>query len=201
MGRRSSHKPDELRELIITTATQIVQSEGLSGLTARELARRIGYSPGTLYNVFKDLDDLILVIESRLLDDLAVRLRAVPEFHDPIERVCQLATAYLVFTQENPKLWNLLFEHHVSPNWEIPPAYKVKLETPLEILEHSLIPFIGTADKERLRRAARVIWASVHGITSLSTTEKLASITDDSAGVLIDKLVRTYLNGLKCVRE
>jgi AcrR family transcriptional regulator len=201
MGRRSSHKPEELRELIITTTTELLKSEGLTGLTAREIARRVGYSPGTLYNVFVDLDDLILVIESRLLDELASRLKDVPASLEPEERICQLASAYLAFTQDNPKLWNLLFEHRMPPGWEIPPAYKTKLEIPLTILENSMIPIIGNSDPARLHRAARVIWASIHGITSLATTDKLASITNDSAGVLIDELVRTYLAGLKHGRD
>ncbi len=196
MGRRSSHKPDELRELIIKTATQLLKSEGLAGLTARDLAGSIGYSPGTLYNVFDDLDDLILVIEGRLLDDLAQRLKDVPPSHDPVERVCQLAAAYLAFTHDNPKLWGLLFEHRMPSDWDMPPAYKAKLEIPLAILENSLIPIIGNANQERLSCTARVLWASVHGITSLSTSDKLSTITNDSADVLITTLVRTFLAGL-----
>jgi AcrR family transcriptional regulator len=197
MGRRSSHKPEELRELIISTTTDMISTKGLAGTTAREIARRIGYAAGTIYNVFEDLDDLILVIEGRMLDELAGRLKAVPVSEDPVERVCQLATAYLAFTQDNPKLWCLLFEHQMPAGWEIPPAFKAKLETPLAILADSLIPIIGANDPERLHRAARVIWASIHGITSLSTTQKLASITNDSADVLINRLVRTFLTGLK----
>jgi len=51
MGRRSIHSAEELRELIIQAATDIVERDGLAGLSAREIAKRIGYSPGTLYNV------------------------------------------------------------------------------------------------------------------------------------------------------
>ena len=71
MGRRSIHSPEELRELIIHATTEIVEQDGLEGLSAREIAKRIGYSPGTLYNVFENLDDILLTIEARLLDRLA----------------------------------------------------------------------------------------------------------------------------------
>jgi len=71
MGRRSVHTPEELRELIIQAATEIVEQHGLEGLSAREVAKRIGYSPGTIYNVFENLDDLLLTIEARLLASAA----------------------------------------------------------------------------------------------------------------------------------
>jgi len=48
------------------------------------------------------------------------------------------------------------------------------------------------------QRAARVLWAGVHGITSLSTADKLSVVTTESANRLIDDLVVTYLAGLAC---
>jgi hypothetical protein len=41
-----------------------------------------------------------------------------------------------------------------------------------------------------------VLWAGVHGITSLSTADKLSVVTTETAGRLIDDLVGTYLAGL-----
>ena len=58
MGRRSSHTAEELRELILDASTALISEGGLASLSAREVARRIGYSPGTLYNVFENLDDV-----------------------------------------------------------------------------------------------------------------------------------------------
>ena len=87
MGRRSIHTPDELRELIIEATTSIVEQDGLEGLSAREIAKRVGYSPGTLYNVFENLDDLLLIIEARLLDELAGRLADTDASGPPAETV------------------------------------------------------------------------------------------------------------------
>ena len=47
------------------------------------------------------------------------------------------------------------------------------------------------------KRAARVLWAGVHGITSLSTTDKLSIVTTEAAGSLVADLVATYLAGLR----
>lgn len=196
MGRRSIHTAEELRELILTSTTELIESEGLAGLSAREIARRIGYSPGTLYNVFDNLDDLVLTIEGRLLDRLAQSLRAVPETECPKDRLKNIAMAYLSFTHENPKLWNLLFEHHMQTGAEIPSWYQEKLESLLAEVERELGRLIPAASTDQVQRAARVLWAGVHGITSLSTTDKLSIVTTDAAAPLVRDLIDHYLNGL-----
>lgn len=197
MGRRSVHTPEELREHIIGAATELITAQGLSGLSAREVARRIGYSPGTIYNVFVNLDDLVLTIEERLLDELDTTLRDLPTTQEPREHLLQLAEAYLRFTHKNPRLWNLLFEHHLPASVDVPPAYREKLDGLLARIENALRPLAGTTNEDELKRRSRVLWAGVHGITSLSTADKLSSITPESAWPLVKDMIETYLNGLR----
>jgi AcrR family transcriptional regulator len=199
MGRRSIHTAEELRELILKAATELIETDGLAGLSAREIARRIGYSPGTLYNVFDNLDDLVLTIEARLLDRLAARLAEVAPAPTPQEHLQRLAEAYLKFTSENPRLWNLLFEHHMPAGKDIPAWYRMKLDGLMARIEEALAPVMDT-DPAARQRAARVLWAGVHGITSLSTADKLSNITSDAAGPLVQDLVTTYLAGLTSQR-
>ena len=85
MGRRSTHTPQQLRELILDAAQDIIEAQGIAGLSAREIARRIGYSPGTIYNMFENLDDVVLNIEARVLDALDQRLAGLR--HDRVVEV------------------------------------------------------------------------------------------------------------------
>lgn len=196
MGRRSVHTPDELRDLILKAATELIEQGGLSSLSAREIAKAIGYSPGTLYNVFENLDDVVLTIEARLLDKLTARLEEAAQGCAANDRVSRLAQAYLRFTHENPKLWNLLFEHHLPADRKVPAWYQVKLDGLLAQLEEALAAHLEGFPAAEIKHAARVLWGGVHGITSLSTADKLTTITTQSAGPLIDDLLRNYLAGL-----
>jgi AcrR family transcriptional regulator len=201
MGRRSSHTSDELRHLILGAAEDLIAEGGLSNLSAREIAKRIGYSPGTIYNVFENLDDVILHVEARLLDALDERLDAIPESNDPKEYVRNLAMAYLRFTHEHPRRWNLLFEHHLPPGTPMPAWYQDKLDLLMSRVEHALKPIVPDGDAAALQRAARVLWAGVHGITSLSTADKLSSVTAESALPLIEDLVAVFLSGLAAQQQ
>lgn len=197
MGRRSVHTPEELRELILQAATEIVIENGLEGLSARELAKRIGYSPGTLYNVFDNLDDLLLTIEARLLDDLAERLAQTDLTGSPQEQVRQLATTYYDFTQESPNLWNLLLQHRLPTQQGVPEWYQTKLDSLLVPLQAALEPLLGDVDPPSKHRATRTFWATLHGVTSLSTTDKLSPVPAQEQSALVNDMVVTYLAGLE----
>jgi AcrR family transcriptional regulator len=201
MGRRSLHTADELRELILGASTELIQEAGLGGLSAREIARRINYSPGTLYNSFENLDDLVLTIESRLLDDLLETLSAIPPGGTPREQVHKVARTYLSFAARNPKLWNLIFEHHLPASQSVPDAYRQKFEALMGKVEDALRPFGEGHGDEDIKRAARVLWAGMHGISSLSSADKLSIIAVDDAGVLMDNLVSTYLDGFEAAHR
>jgi AcrR family transcriptional regulator len=196
MGRRSVHTADQLRDVILEASRTIIAENGLQALSAREIARRIEYSPGTLYNIFENLDDIILTIEGQMLDRLLETVTALPLPGDPRDRVRQLAHTYLKFSHDNPKLWNLLFEHHLAPGQETPVWYRAKLKAAMAQVEAAVAPLLPGASDDTIRRSASVLWAGVHGISSLSTADKLANVTTDTASLMIDDLVRLYLAGL-----
>ena len=199
MGRRSTHTPQQLRVLILDAAQEIIEAQGLAGLSAREIARRVGYSPGTIYNMFQNLDDVVLNVEARVLDALDGRLSQIQPGavaaggNGWLHRIAQ---AYLAFTQEKPRLWNLLFEHHLPAGADLPAWYQQKLEGLMGHVERALNSHFPPGREADLQRASRVLWAGVHGITSLATADKLSVVTTETAGRLIDDLVGTYLAGL-----
>ena len=138
----------------------------------------------------------MLTIEGRLLDGLLDALESVPQGGEPQEGVHRIATCYLAFAAQNPKLWNLLFEHHLPATAALPSWYQQKLEGLMSRVEEALAPLFAPGREGDRQRAARVLWAGVHGITSLSTADKLSVVTTESANRLVDDLVRTYLAGL-----
>lgn len=200
MGRRSAHTPDELRRLVLDAAEQIIEDGGLAGLSAREIARRIGYSPGTLYNLFQNLDDLILRVEARMLGALDERLAAALDGNSGEEAVRRFAHTYLQFSRERPGLWNLLLEHHVPHSYALPQWYRDRLQAPIGRLEVALAPIVGSGDGVRAKRSARALWAGLHGVAALSTTNKVGQVTIEAANELADDLVETYLAGVRRAR-
>jgi hypothetical protein len=131
-----------------------------------------------------------------MIDRLGAELDDVPTNGSPADRAMALGRAYLRFTSANPKLWNLLFEHHLPPGRDIPSWYQQKLDGLMKRVEDVVAPLMPDASPEDIKRSAHVLWAGVHGITSLATADKLSVVTSQGAAPLVDLLVSTYLAGL-----
>lgn len=198
MGRRSIHTPDELRRVIVDAATEIVAQNGFLGLSAREIARKIDYSPGTLYNIFKNIDDLLLTIEVELLDKLIAHLKNVQQTNCARKNIHALADAYLSFSQDNQNLWNLLNQHHLPPGQQIPADMDTRHSKLEGIILAALHPDPGEDEDKGVMSGS--VWAGIHGIISLAAAAKCSRVTFTTAADLVDDLIETYFAGLAAQR-
>jgi AcrR family transcriptional regulator len=200
VGRRSDHSKEELYELALRAAREIIEVDGPRALTARNVADAIGYSPGTLYNLFENLDDLITHLNGRLLDEMGDALAGTPVGDDTRENLRLLLHRYLSFIGERANLWTLLFEHTI-PGERVPAWYRRKVEKVLSILETALAPSFRCNDGEAPKRSARVLWASLHGIWSLGSAGKLDALTADTTTEMAEDLIATYVAGVEAHQE
>ena len=105
MGRRSDHSREQLREIIISAGHRQMLDVGFARFSAREVAKRVGYSIGTLYNVFGSYDGLILAINGRTLDLWRAHLEARLEAEeDKGDRLTAAINAYFEFAIITPVL-------------------------------------------------------------------------------------------------
>jgi len=195
MARRSDHTREELYRMTLDAARDILREQGLAALTARSLAARIGYSPGTLYNLFRNLDDLIVHLNGETLDALREVLDGVPEDGDIETRLWNFARAYIGFTVDNRELWNVLFEHRLPEGIDVPDWYRDKLAGLLARVEAALTEVVPD-DAVARGRATRVLWSGLHGLCTLSQLGKLGLIAEDGVEDLARDLIRRYLDGL-----
>jgi AcrR family transcriptional regulator len=195
MGRRSSHTPEQLRHLILDASRDIIEAEGLVGYSAREVARKIDYSAGTLYNVFRDLDDVLVTLQKQLLDDAALSLAEVQHGNDPRQRLFDLARAYVSFALTNRRLWNLLFQHQPPANGSSDQLHD-GVNKIIAAVADAIAPLMPNAKDGAADHAARVLWAGVHGITAIAVTEKSPTMTPETALSYVEALTTTYIKGL-----
>ena len=193
VGRRSDHSRDELHELALGAAADIVEAEGIHALTARRIADAIGYSPGTLYNVFAGLDDIIIHLNGRALDDLAGLMDKARRSRDPRTHVLRLLDTYLAFERDHPNRWSVLFEYSLAPSTTLPDWYLAKVNHALSLVEDALSPLTSGAAR---KLAARTLWASLHGITALAKSGKLDVVTNQTGRHMARHMVVNYLAGL-----
>lgn len=199
MGRRSVHSPEELRQLILSSARTIIEKNGLPGLSAREIAKLIGYSPGTLYNIFENLDDVLLTLQINTLADVYEKMAGTPGGGTPEATLDALADTYLEFALENRHLWNLLFAHQLPDGVAAPAALHNHVNNGMKIIQSALAPMMPTSSDSETDAAARTLWVGVHGITAIAVTQKGPTITPNTARDHVRRLTSTYVAGLKAI--
>jgi AcrR family transcriptional regulator len=196
MARRSDHSREELREMAITAAEQIVVGQGSEGLSARKVATAIGYTVGTLYLVFENLDDLILNINARTLDRLHARMKASQaQCGDAGDCLLQLGQVYIRFADEDPHRWAMVFEHRLTDDQAAPAWYQEKITRMFALVEEGLEPLAGGHTRDEITQASRALWGGVHGICILALAGNLGIAGVESVQDLTKTLITNYLSG------
>ena len=126
MARRSDHTRPELTRMALDAARRIVDKDGLRGLSTRQVAKAIGYSAGTLYQLFDDLDDLIVHLNAETLDGLLEACGDVDLTAEPEAALEALATRYLRYVSRHRELWNAVIEHHLPKERPLPAWYHAR---------------------------------------------------------------------------
>ncbi|MGO4102549.1 TetR/AcrR family transcriptional regulator [Leifsonia sp. YAF41] len=98
------------REAIIAVGRDLLEVEGLAGLTMRAVADRVGVKAPSLYKRVRDRDELVRLITEATLNDLGEHLRsAAAEPTDAASRVAALALAFRAFAHRFPAGFHLIF--------------------------------------------------------------------------------------------
>ncbi|WP_339132808.1 MAG: TetR/AcrR family transcriptional regulator [Candidatus Electrothrix sp. GW3-4] len=197
MGRGQKVAYRQLRVTVIEVATATVREHGSSSLTVRKIAQKIGCAVGTIYNVFSSLDEIILRVNGVTLSELKSRLLAdTRQDDDAVTGLIRLGQSYVVFCRENYNLWSLVLEHKLAPGNTLPEWHQQQIDELFLLVARMVVPLVED-DTERAERAARVLWAGLHGICALAVSGKLDIIHAESAEVLAESLVRNYVRGLR----
>jgi len=196
MARRSDHSREEIQAMAIQAAIAILSKEGLSGLSTRKVAAAIGYTAGTLYLVFKNLDELILHVNAAALDELheVMQAQLAPDI-SPQMQLLALANAYLRFAREHFARWSLMFTHRMPEGRELPQWFHGKVRMLFALVARPLQQVNPNLSQAHYQQATYVLWSSVHGVCELGLSDKLALGGEIQAEELISALVKNYLKG------
>jgi AcrR family transcriptional regulator len=194
MGRRSDHSRDEIRDMAIKAATKIITQKGLGKLTARSIATDIGYTVGTLYLAFENLDDLILHINAKTLEEIYTRIsRASQDLTDPEQRLSAMSKAYIDFSYQQPRRWSAIFEHSLV-DVPVPDWYQTRVDTLLHLVEKEFQLLAPRKPGNEIKIAARTLWAGIHGISMAGLTST-AAVKSSDVWQLAQSLITNYLKG------
>lgn len=198
MARRGDHTREEIHQMALGAAEAIIARDGYKGLSARKVASAIDYTVGTLYLVFENLDDLVLQVNGRTLDALFEWLLARRRGSGrPRDELLALADAYIDYAEAETPRWNMLFDYVAEKGNALPDWYLSKLGKVFGLAEAALKPLADHRSEREIQQAARVLWASVHGICTLKIRQRMDLAGGQSTAAMARMLIDNFLRGFK----
>src|SRR5574344_533887 len=101
---------DRMKGYFIQAAKEIIKSEGIKAISVRNIADRAGYSYTTLYNYFRDINDLVFEcvndFQTECLEFVQKRTNSNTTGYEAIK---SKAVAYVQYFLEYPGIFELFY--------------------------------------------------------------------------------------------
>jgi AcrR family transcriptional regulator len=171
-SERKERQRQETTDKILAAARELLLKQGVTGLSMRNLAAKVGYSATAIYSYFADKN---AVLRALMDADCAALRRAMDDAAaeaDPVERVRRLGRAYVEFGFRNPGHYRVLMMTEPEPGlMDNNPRRGDPAQDAYALLRQAAADCIRTG---RLRpeftdadQLTQLVWAGVHGIVSL----------------------------------
>lgn len=162
MGRRSDHSRAELEELILNAGEAHLAEVGFAAFSAREVAKRVGYSIGTIYNLFGSYDRLMLALNARTLRAWAAFLEERLEGGDG-DRIATLIHGYFDFAAENRNRWMALYDHRMADKVPLPEDFTAAFGALVTLLQQQVAAVRGGGPDDEILALTGSLVAIAHG--------------------------------------
>ncbi|MDR7857317.1 MAG: TetR/AcrR family transcriptional regulator [Tissierella sp.] len=116
----------------INATEELIDEDGIEGITLRRIADRAGYNSATLYNYFENLDHLIFYASMKYIKDYALSLNTyLSDSNNAMDRFLKVWECFCDYSFDKPEIYNAIFfsnldkdiEDYVEEYYKIFPEY------------------------------------------------------------------------------
>jgi len=196
-GTRRSQQKAELRSRILEAAREIFVREGWTQVSMRRLADQIEYSPGTIYLHFPSKEALLNSLVEESFAGLARALERRTARADPLQTLRRGLRTYVDFGLSHPNHYHFAFMMGLGTSG----ARRRKPHRAFEYLRCYVRACVeaGIFRISDVETTAQVLWAVIHGVTSLLITRPHFPWVgrDKVIDEVIDNAIRGFLEDQK----
>ncbi len=194
MARRGDHTLEQIKDMILVAAEDLVIEGGLAQLRVRNIAAKIGYTVGSIYMVFESMTDLILHVKGRTLDTIAEQMEQVEAANEE-QRLEELAYVYIRYASQNINLWSMIFEHRLSDDGVQTPAwYQQKVDNVYKKFETQFAVIQPELCVSQCKQTALAFMAGIHGICVFKLTTQLGDFNSVDFEESVALLIRRFIH-------
>lgn len=191
MVSRKRTSSGDIESLVLRSALQILEEQGVGALTVRDIAKHAGVAPMGIYNHFAGKLDVIDALVRQGHIEFAKALGAIVTGSPEDQRLIDAGLAYRRFAHDHPRLYELMFMSSI-------PSFVPSAET-AEAMGRSIQVLINDIELLQARQQVRTgdslalaqqVWSVVHGYVSLELfTINFSSTPNETYRQLLDDMV------------
>lgn len=152
-----------MRERIVLSARNLLETEGAAGVTMRRVAEAMDYTAPVVYQHFANKDDLIGELVRQGYSELVARLEAAQNDTGPDTRLPAVAAEYLQFAAENEHLFEAMNGTTLDPD-----ARRAAAGPTIGVLAKLVDDWAEMHQVElEAKEAYEIIWGTLYGIAAL----------------------------------
>jgi len=187
--QRKEREKEEMRRLILDAALRLFRERGYDGVSIRNIAEAIEYSPGTIYLYYKDKSEIFFALQFEAAALKRDHLLPVANIETPWERLIEFGRRYIDFGMKHPDLYDLRFitrspmEYIENQEcWNLGLAtHSFFVETVQACVDQR---FFKSTDTDTI---AYTLWCHAHGLVSLFIRERMRMYPEEKRQELAQK--------------
>ncbi|MGM0641275.1 MAG: TetR/AcrR family transcriptional regulator [Thermotogota bacterium] len=194
-------KQESVKKAIIQVAKEIVEKDGFDGLSIRKIANKVGYSPGNIYQYFKNKDHIIEdMISDTYLSMLEILKKNYKKFETISDEIVFKYRKYIDFALDNSVYFKMIM---INENEDILKKTSV-LKEGSSIKQPALFFLRRYIEKgiekkefcvENIELTTQSLWVSVYGLIMRLIVEK--NVDKEYRNKLIDYHLNLLINSIK----
>ena len=186
-----------LRDDILRVALRLVDQHGPTGITMRAVAAQLGYSATAIYQHFASKEELLLALKLQAGDLLAAEMAVARQEPTLEAQLHVMAHRYMMFGLQNPAYYRLIFQD-ILPVPSLSPEHAAQMRRAWAIMRETLAAWLAARDVPGIvvDHEANVVWALVHGITSLALSNRLKGNDREALHTLLDLALNHWASGI-----
>lgn len=184
---------EALKEKLVDIAEITIRESGMDAIKARPLAAKADCAVGAIYNVFDDLQDIVMAVNARTFRHLSETMNAAVtdgDHADPADELIAMALVYFAFAKENPRTWRSLFDLRMSEEAGVPAWYAAELNQIFDLVGGPVSRIFPDLDERNANLMVRALFSSVHGIILLGLENRISGVPEEDVEDMISSLLK-----------
>jgi AcrR family transcriptional regulator len=190
VDKKKDIKKQRIKRYFLEATKEIIINEGVNNVSVRKVADLAGYSYATIYNYFKDLNELLWDVKEVMISDLVDYIqKEMYQSSMDLKEIKRLFRTYAVYYFKNPNIFQFFYFYKLSRpvNESKDSDSSIHFE---DMWKATFQGFVldGTMEVQDIEVISKILIYAVHGLLMLNYSNN-GDLTEENVYRDLEKII------------